>query len=650
MENSSKRIFILSNHLSPGTSINKQVLFDVYFDSAAQDIRNLWTKASSSEFFNHQHELTASVEETRARTLQRISLLYDKSEITLETDQKFPLKKLSMMYVLSEYDKASTTRILVHAVLFIDSLQTLGSQKHLDSIHRAYSLKDFGCFAMTELGHGSNVLALETTATYLHETREFEINSPTATSAKWWIGAAGKTANVAVLFAQLLVGGQNKGVHAFYIPIRDESHQPCKGVTLGDCGPKISLNAVDNGFILFKNYRVGYDCLLDRFSGVSSDGKFKSNIKNPEKRFAAMLAGLIRGRLAVISSSEICIRSSLGITYRYLSKFRAVNEDLPVNLISLQENYTQVVQVLSNLIAIRSGLRYLLKDYNENWKTFSGSPDGEELAEYHTVISALKPFSSWICVESHEVLQNLCGQFGNYLQASISRIKSNQDINVTWEGDNTVLVQQVGKYVFKQIRNLFKGAPIHSKILSEALMTKEQLNGLRSRLDQNCEASDLYECLKYKFNYYTYKSLEKLQENAQNSEGLMDAWNRTQAFHIQELGKSFAEYFLAKVNRMFCEELSAKSEETGKVLTKFLKVFAMQKILKGDSVMLEGFMEPRQIGFIRKEILKVCFEVKNVGLDVIESVLPPDQLLFSDIGESGDNIIDKVFERANLNK
>lgn len=647
MENSSKRIHILSNHLSQGRFINKQVLFDEYFDSASEDIRKLWKKSSNSEFFNYKHEVKASVEEVRARTLERISLLYDKSEISFETDQKFPLKKLSMMYVFAEYDKATTTRILVHAVLFIDSLQTLGSPKHMEAIHRAYKLKDYGCFAMTELGHGSNVLALETTATYIHETREFEINSPTATSAKWWIGAAGKTANVTVLFAQLIVGGQNKGVHAFYIPIRDQSHRPCEGVILGDCGPKISLNAVDNGFILFKKYRVGYDSLLDRFSGVNSEGKFKSNIKNPEKRFAAMLAGLIRGRLAVVSSSEICMRSSLGITYRFLNKFSSVNEETPVKLLNLQDNYTQVVMVLSNLIAIRCGLRYMLRFYYDNWKTFGESPDGEELAEYHTIISALKPFSSWVSSESHEILQNLCGEFGNYIQASISRIKSNQDINVTWEGDNTVLVQQVGKYVFKQIRHLFKGNSIHSKIFSEALMTQEQLTRSKSKLTEQCEISDLLECLKYKFNYFTYKSLEKLQENAQNSDSLMHAWNKTQAFHIQELGKSFAEYFLLGLNKGFCEEIAGKCGETGKVMLKFLKVFAMQKVVKGDSAMLEGFMDPRQIGIVRNELLKLCFEVKEVGLDVIEALLPPDQLLYSDIGESGENIIDRVFERAN---
>lgn len=78
-----------------------------------------------------------------------------------------------------------------------------------------------GCYLQTELGHGTNVAQLETTATYIPESDEFEIHSPTLTSTKWWIGSLGKTANFGVVQAQLILPGErNVGPHLFLVQLR----------------------------------------------------------------------------------------------------------------------------------------------------------------------------------------------------------------------------------------------------------------------------------------------------------------------------------------------------------------------------------------------------------------------------------------------
>lgn len=79
----------------------------------------------------------------------------------------------------------------------------------------------FGCYLQTELGHGTNVARLETTATFIPETQEFDIHSPTLTSSKWWIGALGKTATHGVLQAKLILpGGVDAGPHLFFVQLR----------------------------------------------------------------------------------------------------------------------------------------------------------------------------------------------------------------------------------------------------------------------------------------------------------------------------------------------------------------------------------------------------------------------------------------------
>lgn len=88
-----------------------------------------------------------------------------------------------------------------------------------------------GTYAQTELGHGTFIRGLETTATYDERTQEFVLHSPTITAYKWWPGGLGKTANHAVVMAQLVTKGQKRGPHPFFVQLRDEeTHVPLKGI------------------------------------------------------------------------------------------------------------------------------------------------------------------------------------------------------------------------------------------------------------------------------------------------------------------------------------------------------------------------------------------------------------------------------------
>lgn len=100
---------------------------------------------------------------------------------------------------------------------------------------------------------------------------------------KFWIGGASKTSNTAAIFAQLYIDGKCYGPHAFVVPIRDKSnHMPLNGVILGDCGKKAGLDGVDNGFIIFNNFRIPRVNLLNKLSNVTADGTFETEIPNSD--------------------------------------------------------------------------------------------------------------------------------------------------------------------------------------------------------------------------------------------------------------------------------------------------------------------------------------------------------------------------------
>lgn len=97
--------------------------------------------------------------------------------------------------------------------MFKVSFENLASEEQKNFwLPKMNNLDILGCYAQTELGHGSNVAELETTATFDMETDEIVIHSPTPTSTKYWPGDLGQFTSHALVFGKLLVGKKNYGI------------------------------------------------------------------------------------------------------------------------------------------------------------------------------------------------------------------------------------------------------------------------------------------------------------------------------------------------------------------------------------------------------------------------------------------------------
>ena len=172
----------------------------------------------------------------------------------------------------------------LHWVMFVPNILTLcDEEQQAEWLPLCRDWKMIGCYAQTELGHGSNIRALETTATFLKESEggapggEWIINSPTLTSWKFWPGTLGKTANHAMVIARLIDGdGIDRGIHNFLVPLRStKDHSLLPGVETGDIGPKIGYNNMDNGYAKFDAVRIPRRNMAMRFAKVDEVGRYE---------------------------------------------------------------------------------------------------------------------------------------------------------------------------------------------------------------------------------------------------------------------------------------------------------------------------------------------------------------------------------------
>jgi len=539
--------------------------------------------ASKPDLFGWKHYLEASREGYREQYVKQIYAVLQAVPLTKAMDEADPRTIMSYSAALGAHEPGLPVRLSVHLLLYGDTLKLLGTAKHSQLYDRMITFKDYGCFCMTELGHGSNVSKVETTATYDHASRQFVLNSPVGTAAKWWIGALGKTANMAVVFAQLIIGETNHGVHVFVMPIRDYStHDVLSGLKIGDCGPKEGLNGIDNGWMLFQNYRVPYDALLDRFSQISADGKFKSSIKNPEKRFSAMLAGLCRGRISVLWITEEHLRNALTVAIRYGAVRRQFGPKGETPILDYPVYRYRLMPHLANSVASCAAREVLLAMFHTCNQSLAHNPEAPEVAELHAIISVVKPLCSWYSQRGIQECREATGGSGFSGFTRFGQWLVDNDVNSTWEGDNWVLLQQTSKYILKNMELLVKGKQVQSRWLSFLSLNSEAVNRAKARFSSKAELRDNPELLKtllvHKVQSLVGKCMMQLQRAATQYSSQAESWTRTQVGFFNKLALAFGEFFMATSLLNHAETARTSCTRTGSILLRISELYICSKI------------------------------------------------------------------------
>ncbi|KAJ7459398.1 peroxisomal oxidase [Mycena galericulata] len=313
-----------------------------------------------------------------------------------------------------------------------------------------------GCYLQTELGHGSNVRSLETTATYIPETREFEINSPTLTSTKWWIGAVGKTATHGVVQAQLILpGGKNMGPHLFFVQLRSlDTHVVLPGRILGDIGPKAfgGFAATDNGFARFDHVRIPKEHMLSKFAGVNDVGEY---VTPPHAKLS--YGGMLYIRSGMVTTAGWVIGRGAIVAIRYATVRRQGelgSDGLERQTISYPSLHVRLVPLIARAYVFIELGRALTRGFDALARGLS-SGDTSKLAEMHVMTSGLKVLVSATGIQDLETARRSMGGHGYSAFAGVGRVYADYLPAATYEGENFVLDQQVLRAALKAFRGLF---------------------------------------------------------------------------------------------------------------------------------------------------------------------------------------------------
>lgn len=586
------------------------------------------------------------LEPARAWTLARLAELAAAGfgaagVISHADDEPDPAAAVLAFEMLAHGDLSVLIKSGVQFGLFGGAVTNLGTRWHQDTyLPDITSLRLLGCFAMTELGHGSDVAGIETTISFIPETDEFEVHSETPEATKAYIGNAARDGAMAVVFGQLIVRGKHHGVHAILVPIRAEDGAPMPGVTLGDQGLKGGLLGVDNGTIRFERVRVPRWMLLDRYGGVTEAGVYSSPITDPNKRFFTMLGTLVRGRVCIAAGAGIAARRALSIATRYgLMRRQFTAPGRPEGVLLL--DYVTHQRRLFPAIARSYALGFAQNELTAALVAVQGpgADVGErDQRELETRAAGLKALATTFANDTIQVCREACGGAGYLAENQLTGLRADADIFATFEGDNTVLLQLVTKALLTEYRQVWGDldrvgmVQATAKAVGQTVLERTAANRLIERLvtaagrrpDTVAVVDRGWQALMFEERErHALESLARRMRSAGASD--FEAVNRLTDHMLfvarAHLERVTLEAFIAGIEA--CDDA-----ETRAVLERLCSLYALSSISDDRA----WFIEHNRISSIRskalgEQITALCAELRPDALALVEGLGVPESWL-----------------------
>ncbi|GAX26242.1 acyl-CoA oxidase [Fistulifera solaris] len=549
----------------------------------------------------------------------------------------------------------------LHWVMFVPNIMSLCDEEQQQRwLPLCRDWKMIGCYAQTELGHGSNVRALETTATFQKESEggmkggSWIIHSPTITSAKFWPGTLGRTANHAMVIARLIDGqGIDRGIHNFLVPLRSmEDHSLLKGVETGDIGPKIGYNTMDNGYCRFDQVQIPRRNMAMRFASVDENGHYtKKQVSEATSKIAYITMMQVRAYIVNEAGKHLAQACTIATRYSAVRRqgYSATGEELPI-LDYKQQQYRLLSMIACSYGFFFTGRRLLhhLQDIQQKL-VHHQSVTKQVVADLHASSSALKSFTTMITANGMEDLRKACGGHGFLQSSGLPELVTTYLQNPTVEGDNHMLPQQVLKVLLKVVHTVSEGN-VSAYAACDAYDLVPSLQVLVRGEKETCPSwHDLIDNLDVHYHAFRHRAAVLLVRVAsylqEHSDKMEQAWNDA----LLDMAKASAAYAQFLLLRNFVQGIESSSlgpAETA-VLKDLARLFGLYWMEQNLGDWLEdNYFTAEHAQQIRAGVLQLLGRIRPNAVALVDARDISDFRLKSALGRYDGNVYPAIMEAA----
>ncbi|XP_067010660.2 acyl-coenzyme A oxidase 1 [Anabrus simplex] len=527
----------------------------------------------------------------------------------------------------------------LHYVMFIPTLMGQGTiDQQAYWIERAWKLDMIGTYAQTELGHGTFIRGLETTAHYDPKTKEFVLNSPTLTSYKWWPGGLGQTANYAVVVAQLHTQGKCHGIHPFIVQLRDEkTHKPLPGIKIGEIGTKLGMNATNNGYLGFDMVRIPRENMLMKNAQVLEDGTYTKS-KSDKLTYGTM----VFVRVVLVQDMAGYLSKAVTIATRY-SAVRRQSEMKPgepePQIIDYRTQQYKLFPNIAACFAMKFSALWLWDMYN-NVTSELEAGDTERLPELHAISCCLKAVSTADAASGVETCRLACGGHGYMTCSNLPATYGLVTAACTYEGENTVLLLQTARFLMKAWQQAVTGqqmTPTVSYLQTESLYKQTQ--------KWEASLSGIVRAYKEVAAGKIKSAAESLERRTRGGYSPEDAWNMTSI----ELAQCAEAHCRAFIVEKFVDTLPTLniSDPLRAVLTHLCELYAVFWLLQRSGDFLRySCVTARDMDSIQLWLETLLIQIRPNAVGIVDGFDICDEILSSPLGAWDGQVYERLFEEA----
>eukprot|EP00040_Diaphanoeca_grandis_P015320 m.78039 g.78039 ORF g.78039 m.78039 type:complete len:773 (+) comp25072_c0_seq1:205-2523(+) len=602
----------------------------------------------------------------------------------------------------------NTGPLSLHYGVFMSTLRSQTSAQQREWwLEAAMKLNFIGCYAQTELGHGSNVRGLQTTATFRpapvgsNGDGEWILNTPTLQSTKWW-STGMYSATHAAVYAQMILENKPKGVHVFFVQLRGADLLPLPGIEMGDIGPKLGDNDTPIGYLRLNNVRIPRRHLMEKRQHVTAQGLYVIGeptharvvslpttsttsppvVRHPSDQMKVVPAPtknvshyitMLKTRIGLTNTAGSALAKACTIAARYsavrrqgfAAGTRGEMNDAECQILDYQNQLFRILQWTSTAYAIKFVGRWLYqrrKLAEVSMKRGVNNDANDDLPEVHASAAGLKALCCCLAADGIEDLRRACGGHGYLISSGIASLEADfKGPNTTAEGDYVVLALQTARFLLKSIEAVRRGESLPGTMVIFAPLADPTfdphlgdgrptpptslVHTLTSRDEACCQTTR-----DYLTELFAYRSLVRTSRMCAAYDQTLQRTNNNQGQARAENARAMQTAALAHVrffmlSKFFAEVENIEAGPERLAVHRLATFFALSEIANGGSGWA-GIVTAVECDGADAAVDLLCTMLRPDAVSLVDAFDISDTVLNSALGKNDGNVYEAIYEAA----